>query len=470
MTDLTLLSVDELARGFRRREFSSVDVVRACLQRIEQLDGTYKAFITVAENAIEQARTADGVLATGGGGPITGVPVSVKDLTVTAGLRTTFGSSLFAEHVPSQDDSVAARLRRSGAVIVGKTNTPEFGYGAIVVNTLQGPTANPFDSSRTSGGSSGGSAVAVSLGMSTVAIGSDFGGSVRMPASFCGIVGFRPAIGTIPSFPKPHAWQNFNAIGTFGRSIDDAARLVECLAGPDLRDPISLRQHPFEIPGEGATTKPDVRIASSVNLGITEIDHEVASVFSRAIERIREGLDIEEAAPAFTPSFQEAYEVLRGALLHAEFSALIEQHGEKLSSTLRWNAERGRDLSGPRIMWADRERSRNYQAVVEFFEQYDFLLTVAAPVFPFPNADREVLTINGKPLRNIIDYAAIALIGTMTGFPCLSLPCGFTHAGLPIGMQVVASPSRQRELISFARWLERTFDFRYRPPPVLQTD
>lgn len=465
MTDLTLLSVAEAAAGFRSGRFTSVDLVGACLGRIAQLDDTYQAFITVADDALAQAQAADLALAQGDERPLLGIPVSLKDLTVTRGLRTTFGSSLFADHIPDQDDLVAERLRASGAVLIGKTNTPEFGYGAVVENKLRGPTANPFDPERTSGGSSGGAAVSVSLGMCTVAIGSDFGGSVRLPAAFCGIAGYRPAIGEIPTVPKTHAWQNLIATGTFGRCVADAAALAEALAGPDLRDPISLR--PSSAEDETDRFGERVRIAYAPGLDFAEIDRSVADVVDAAMARIGARHHVGPVESLFTPGFQQAYEILRGALLHDEFAALVAQWGDRLSPTLNWNVSRGSGITAHQLMQAERERSENYQRVVALLGTNDIIASAAAPVPAFRNADRELLTINGKPLRNIIDYSAVSLIATMTGLPCISIPCGMTPERLPVGLQLVARPDRQGALRRFAAHLEVEFGCRSIVPPAL---
>jgi amidase len=465
MADLTLLSIAEASAGFREGRLTSVELVGSCLNRIARLDDTYQAFITVADDALAQAQAADQALAHGDDRPLLGIPVSLKDLAVTKGLRTTFGSSLFADHIPEQDDLVAERLRAAGAVLIGKTNTPEFGYGAVVENKLRGPTANPFNPKRTSGGSSGGAAVSVSLGMCTAAIGSDFGGSVRLPAAFCGIVGYRPAIGMIPTVPKTHAWQNLIATGTFGRCVADAAVLAEALSGPDMRDPITLRSGSGT--GEVDHFEESVRIAYAPGLGFAEIDRSVVDVVDAAMARIGVRHQLGPVENLFTPGFQPAYEILRGALLHDEFAALVAEWGNRLSPTLHWNVSRGRDITAHQLMQAERERSENYQRVAALLESNDIIASAAAPVPAFRNADRELLTINGKPLRNIIDYSAVSLIATMTGFPCISIPCGVSTAGLPVGLQLVARPDRQRALLRFAAHLEAEFGCRSLVPPAL---
>ena len=469
-TDLADLTAAELADGYRRHEFSPREAVEACLRRIHALDPQYRAFVTVAEDALEQADRASDLLASNDERPLAGIPVALKDLSVTAGLRTTFGSLIFADNIPKADDIVSARLKSAGAIILGKTNTPEFGYGAITDNKLVGPTANPYDPTYTSGGSSGGSATAVALGMVPVALGSDLGGSVRMPASFCGIVGLRPAIGTIPTVPRTRIGYDFIAPGTFGRTVHDAAWLAEALSGPDVRDPASLRAAAPRHPASGPAGARRFRIAASADLGIAAVDRDVAGVFERAVGRLREAHDVADVAPPIPDGFQQAYEILRGAMICADLGPLVARHGEALSPTLRWNVSRGENLTAAELMWAEDVRMRAYLALTDFLTTHDAIATLAAPVAAFPIEQREVLEINGKPLRNIIDYSAVALIGTMTGFPCISLPCGFNREGMPVGLQLICRADRQNDLVALATQLEQELDFGFSWPPAAHAD
>jgi amidase len=467
MMDLASLGAQSLAAGYRRGEFGPTDVVESCLAKIDALDPVYKAFLTVSGRARDEAVQAERRLKRGEARWLTGIPVALKDLTLTAGLRTTFGSRLFADHVPDQSDVVVERLRAEGAVIIGKTNTPSFGYGAITTNELLGPTLNPYDLRRTCGGSSGGSAVAVAANMVPLAMGTDFGGSVRLPASFCGIVGFRPAIGSIPAFPKTHMWQALMAPGSFGRTVEDAAMLAWTIAGADPRDPVSMRACPWPEPHFDRHERRRFHVAASPTLGFAPVDDEVQAVFGRAVERIRADHDVTDRPPDVPEGFQAAYEVIRGALLHDEFAPLIERHADQLSPTLKWNASRGNDISAASLMRAERVRMEAYLSLLAFLTEYDILATVGAPIAAFPVDQPEVLEINGKPLRNIIDYSAVELLGTMTGFPCLSIPCGTTSRGLPVGMQLIAAPHRQNDLLDFAVILQHECGFEYQPPPAI---
>jgi amidase len=468
MDELFRLRAIDLVRGVRERRFSCADVVSASLARIGRLDDRYQAFLTVAaESALRRAAQADRAIARGEAvGSLLGLPVALKDLVDTEGIRTTYGSALFRDHVPDADDIVAARLKSAGAIIVGKTNTPEFGYGAITDNELRGPTRNPYDPLRTSGGSSGGSAVAVCLGMVPVAHGTDFAGSVRFPASFCALVGLRPTIGRIPTFPKLPLWQNLIAHGVFARTVEDAALVLTALAGRDDRDPISHGEASWRSPDFPAAGERDLRIAVSADLGFALVDGAVRRLFDRAVEQI--GRIFPKAAPVDLSlgEVKGAFEALRGALLLDQFGPMVAEHGERLSETLRWNVERGRDLSAADLYAAERARSRIYLELLSLLDRHDILVTISAPVPPFPNADRNVLSIGGKPLRHMIDWFGIATPVTVTGLPALSIPCGWTDDGLPVGLQLIARPYAEADLLLCAYRLQEELGFRHRWPAV----
>jgi amidase len=466
MDELFRLGALDVVRGLHERRFSCVDVVSASLARIAALDDRYQAFLTVAlESALRRAEQADRALAMGETvGPLHGLPVALKDLVDTEGIRTTYGSALFRDHVPDSDDIIAVRLKAAGAIIVGKTNTPEFGYGAITDNELRGPTRNPYDPLRTSGGSSGGSAVAVCLGMVPVAHGTDFAGSVRFPASFCALVGLRPTIGRIPTVPKSPLWQNLIAHGVLARTVEDAALVLTALAGRDDRDPVSYGDASWQSPDFSAAHKTAPAIAVSADLGFALIDGTVRRLFDRAVEQI--GRIFPKTAPVELSlgDVKGAFETLRGALLFDQFGPMVAEHGERLSETLRWNVERGRNISAADLYAAERSRSRIYLELLSLLERYDILATISAPVPPFPNAHRNVLSIDGKPLRHIIDWFGIATPVTVTGLPALSLPCGWTDDGLPVGLQLIARPYAEADLLLCAYRLQEKLGFRHRWP------
>lgn len=429
------------------------------LQRCKAQDHRLHAFITLSDTAMEEAARLD---AEGTQGlPLAGMTLGIKDLTDTAGLRTTYGSTVFRDHVPQHDDLLVARARAAGAVIIGKTNTPEFGFGALCANALCPSTANPHDLALSSGGSSGGSAAAVAAGLVTAALGTDFGGSVRTPAAFCGVVGFRPSAGLLPAPGRPLAWNSLPTAGLITRSATDAQRLLDALAGPDPRDPLSWC-------GPVQDDRPLKRIAISRDLGVAPVAQDIAMRFEAAcadLQKIagRATTDHPDCAGAM-----DAFATLRAALIHHNLAPLLRQHGDLLAPTVRWNIARGEGLSAFDFLQAEAARSALYRRFSSFFEHHDVLVTPATAVMPFGVDAGEVTQIDGRPLDSLIDYLAITAIITLTGCPALSLCWWPDGEALPIGIQLVAAPGRDRALLAFAAALEGRGGFGFRPPPLFR--
>jgi len=435
---------------------SATQAVSQALQRSRAQDQRLHSFITLSDTALDEAVRLD---AEGPQGrALFGLPLGVKDLLDTAGLRTTYGSAVYRDHVPQQDDLLVARAKAAGAVILGKTNTPEFGFGALCANALCPSTANPYDLSLSSGGSSGGSAAAVAAGLVPVAIGTDFGGSVRTPAAFCGVVGFRPTAGLLPSPTRRLAWDSLPTAGILARSIADTRLLFDALAGPDLRDPVSLQAAPQS---RGAVA----RIAVSNDLGVAPMADAVIAGFRNACAGIGKPHRLTEAHPDCTGAM-DIFATLRAASIHSNLSPLQAQHGDALAATVRWNIARGEGLTAAEVLRAEADRSTLYRRFITFFEHHDLLLTPAASVLPFGVQSGEVTAIDGKPLDSLIDYLAITAIITLTGCPALSLPYWPPGATLPIGVQLVAAPGRDHDLLAFAATLEKLDGFGFRPPPL----
>ncbi|NLH82024.1 MAG: amidase [Phyllobacteriaceae bacterium] len=453
--DPSRLSARALATAIRAGRWTARGVVEVLLDRVARLDGDLHAFVTVAaETARIEADRLDAAARQGRFvGPLHGVPFAVKDLIDTAGIRTTRGSMLHRDHVPTRDDPVVARLKAAGGIVLGKTNTPEFGFGALCCNQIAGNTVNPFARDRTSGGSSGGAAVAVATGMVPVSLGTDFGGSVRTPASFCDVVGLRPGPGLLPRHPKSASWETLATPGLLTRDAADAAFVLQIAAGADRRDPTTVRTPPWR-PAAGLAARP--RVAATLDLGIATIAHDVADAFATAVARLKTtvGLEVDFAHPDFAGA-QQAFETLRAAMLHHDFMPLLETRGEAISPTVRWNVERGAGLSADALLDAEATRARIYGACVDFFERYDFLVLPAASVAPFPLDLEDVLAIDGRPLRNIVDYLTPTSAISLVGLPALSLPAGFIDGRLPFGLQIVAPPGGEAELLAFAARLER---------------
>ena len=446
-------------------DITSEALVRATLEHIVATDGSLKAFITVCpEQAVADARAID-ERRRAGGLPrlLEGVPFAVKDLTDTAGVRTTFGSTLHADRVPSKDEIWVARLHAAGDILVGKTNTPEFGFGARCSNTLCGPTANPYDLHCSSGASSGGSAAAVAAGLAPLAHGTDFAGSVRTPASFCGVVGFRPTPGLVPILGEPSAWNALITQGMLARNVADAALMRRVTAGGDARDPISQ-------PGDGSWQDEDIgdeiRVARSSDLGVAPVSCAVRDAFDAAARAIAGRLRCTEVASPDCQGAVEAFATLRAAIAYRRYSEVVAAHRDVVSDAPVWDVGQGEGLSAAQVMRAEAVRTHIYANAIEFFTRADVLVTPAAAVAPFSNAESEVLEIDGTPLASPIAFLAITSVISWLGLPCLSIPSGIMVDGMPFGLQLVAPPFHEGWLLAIARLLERDLGFRHRWPKV----
>ena len=435
---------------------SATEAVALALARCRAQDHRLHSFITLSATAFDEAAQLD---AEGPHGrALFGLPLGVKDLLDTAGLRTTYGSLVYRDHVPERDDLLVARAKAAGAVVIGKTNTPEFGFGALCANALCPSTANPSDPSLSSGGSSGGSAAAVAAGLVPAAIGTDFGGSVRTPAAFCGVVGFRPTAGLLPNPTRRLAWDSLPTAGTLTRSVAEARRLFDTLAGPDAHDPVSRHPAPQN---RGALT----RIAMSDDLGVAPMSAAMRAGFRAACANLQKVYRLTHAHPDCSNAMT-TFATLRAAYIHSNLSPLLAQQGDALAATVRWNIARGEGLTAAAFLQAEADRSTLYRRFMDFFEDYDLLLTPAAAVPPFGVDSGEVTAIDGRPLASLIEYLAITAIITLTGCPALSLPYWPPGEPLPIGVQIIAAPGRDHDLLDFATALEKLDGFGFRPPPL----
>ncbi|HEX2887338.1 amidase [Vineibacter terrae] len=442
-----------------QRPASAQEAVATAQLRCRTQDHQLHSFISLSPTALDEAKALDAEGARGR--PLFGLALGVKDLLDTAGLRTTCGSAAFRDHVPEKDDVLVARAKAAGAVIVGKTNTPEFGFGALCANAICPSTANPYDLSLSSGGSSGGSAAAVAAGLVPAAIGTDFGGSVRTPAAFCGVVGLRPTAGLLPSPTRAIAWDSLPTAGLLTRDAAAAGRLLDALAGPDARDPMSWR---------AASSAPAAltRIAVSRDLGVAPVARDVRMRFDEAAAALSAGSSgLVEDHPDCAGAMA-AFATLRAGHIHHNLSPLARKHGDKLAATVRWNIARGEGLAASAFLAAEAERSALFRRFVAFFERHDVLVTPAAAVMPFGVNSGEVTEIDGRPLESLIDYLAITAIITLTGCPALSLPYWPQGDRLPIGIQLIAAPGRDHDLLAFASALERRDGFGFRPPAAFR--
>jgi amidase len=458
-TNLCELTATALAKALARREVSAADVIEAHLACIRARDTGLAAFVTVdADGARRQAAACDAARTPIG--PLHGLPIAVKDLTNSAGLRTTYGSLLFGNHVPAQDELVVARLRQAGAVIIGKTNTPEFGFGAVCTNRLCGPTRNPFDVALTSGGSSGGSAVAVATGMAPIAHGTDFGGSVRTPASFCDVVSIRPTPGRIPVPARALGWDMLASHGLLARSVDDLELGLSACIGPDIRDPLSIGAGPHV---ELATGRP--RLAVTPDFGVAPVAKEVRTRFAVACKALSQIAEVEEVSPDCGGGI-ETFRTLRAAHIADSYGALLRERRAELTPTVIWNIEAGAHITAQDYLAAERRRTVIYRSFRDLLARRDFLIVPAASVLPWNNDDGDVMRIDDVSLETPIDYLAVTFIVSLVGFPVLTLPTPRRQDEKPFGVQIIAAPGQESRLFAFGRSVEEQLGFCHRRPPI----
>ena len=468
-TDMGFMPATEMIAAIKKKTLSPREIVEALLARVEKINPKVNAYCTVVpEMALEAAKKAEAEIRQGGKlGPLHGIPVSIKDLTLTAGIRTTFGSKIFEHHVPTEDALIVQRLKAAGAIVIGKTNTPEFGAGANTYNAVFGATRNPWKLSHTCGGSSGGAAVALACGLGPLATGSDLGGSLRIPASFCGVVGFRTSAGRVPIYPSFLGWDTLAVEGPMARTVGDTALMLSVIAGADDRSPISL-------PGDGreflaAVEHPDIRgfkVAWSPDLKVSPVDREIKAVAGAAAKRFTElGCTVEQAEPDFS-RVREIIHVtraLRMVTLHAE---KLEKWRDQMNSNLVWNIEKGFPLTAQQVGMAEKERTALYHRVRQFFERYDLLLTPTVAVPPFPVEMPYPQEINGKPINNYQEWLYLTYAITVTGLPAISVPCGWTAEGLPVGLQIVGRRLGEATVLRAAAAFEAIAPWQDKRPPV----
>jgi amidase len=470
--ELCFLSARELLRRIRAKDVSAAEVMAAHLARIERVNPAVNAIVTLhADEATAAARRADEALACGDEvGALHGLPVAHKDLFCTRGMRTTFGSPIYREFVPDVDSIVVERQRRAGAIAIGKTNVPEFGAGSQTFNTVFGSTRNPYDPSKTCGGSSGGAAVALACGMVPLADGSDFGGSLRNPANFCNVVGLRPSIGRVPQWPAFDPWETLSVSGPMARTVDDVALFLSVLAGPDGRDPVSIGEG-----GECFSALPErdfagTRIAWSADLGGLPVDPAVtAAIASQRSAFTDLGCDVEEASPDLDGA-DAAFQTLRGVSFVNHFGDLMDKHPGAFKDTIVWNVKMGRSLTGSQVAEAVHLRAQIFTRMREFMERYEFLIAPVNQVPPFSVDTPYVTEIAGVKMENYLDWMRSCTAITVTGHPAISVPCGFTPDGLPVGVQIVGRYREERSLLQFAHAFEQRTKVGQRRPPSSPTE
>jgi len=472
MTELCFTGARRLARLIGSRRLSATELMRATIAQIERVNPQVNAIVTfLPEQALAQAKALDRRLAkprTAHLGPLAGLPIAYKDLVSTKGIRTTKGSPIFADHVPAEDAALVARLSAAGAITLGKTNTPEFGAGSQTFNAVFGATLNPYDLTKTCGGSSGGAAVALACGMLPFADGSDLGGSLRNPANFCNVVGFRPTPGRVPAYPADDAWDTMSVLGPMARSVEDTAFLFAAMAGPDPRAPITL-----DTPGRvfARSLKRDfrkVRVAWSPDLGGLPVDARIRQVLAaqrKTFETL--GCIVEVATPDLDGA-DEVFQVLRAVAYATKYAPLLEKHRHQMKDTVIWNIELGLKLDAARIARAQALRSKVYHALRNFMQRYEFLLAPVSQVPPFPVEQPYVTEIDGEKLDTYIDWMKVCCRITAASHPAISVPAGFTDDAppLPVGVQIIGRYRDDFGVLQLAHAFESATGFAKRRPAV----
>jgi amidase len=465
VTDLCFTPARQLARLIRARKVSATEVMQAFIAQIERVNPKVNAIVTfLPEKALAQAKKLERKGASPG--PLAGLPIAYKDLVPTKGVRTTFGSPIYESNLPTQDHLIVERLGAAGAILIGKTNTPEFGAGSQTFNKVFGATRNPYDPAKTCGGSSGGAAVALACGMLPLADGSDLGGSLRNPGAFCNVVGFRPTPGRVPSWPAINAWDTLSVFGPMARSVADCAFLLSAMAGPDPRAPTSIAEPGSIFRRKLSRSFRKVKIAWSRDLGGLPIDRRISRVLDSQRKVFTDlGCDIEDAEPDFSGA-TEAFETLRALGFFHKVGPLLEQHRDKLKDTVIWNIEQGLKLTSGQIARAEALRTELFHRMRRLLERYEFFVCPVTQVPPFAVEQPYPTEIEGTRMGDYIDWMRACYYITTTSHPAISVPAGFTEDGLPVGIQIVGRYRDDFGVLQLAHAFEQATEFWKRRPAL----
>jgi amidase len=467
-SSLCFMSAVDMAQLIRAKKLSAREALAEHLNQIDRVNPKVNAIVTlVKEMAAEDAAKADEKQARNETlGPLHGLPVAHKDLLETRGVRTTFGSPLYKDYIPTEDNIVVARMRRAGAIIVGKTNTPEFGAGSQTFNSVFGATRNPWDVTKTCGGSSGGAAVALACGMVPVASGSDTGGSLRNPAAFCNVVGFRPSAGRVPNPKQTFAWSTLSTSGCLGRSVHDLAFALSTIAGPDPQTPLSINEtgdlfaRPLERSFKG------VRVAWFKDLGGVPFDPRVRNVIDAHRATFESlGCIVEQAEPDFAPA-ETSFRTLRQWAAATNYGKALQQHPEAFKDTLKDEIERGQKLTGEDIARAEVAHSLLWRRFQAFLEKYEYFILPTTQLPPFDVTTPYPTEIAGTKFDNYIDWMKACWYISLAGNPAASVPAGFTPEGLPVGIQIVGRDKDDFSVLQMAHAFEQATGFTKKRPPV----
>ena len=456
---LLAASAVELRRMIGAKEISPVGLLEACIERIERLNPAVNAVTaTCYGRARAEAKAAErAVLAGEPLGLLHGLPTGIKDLDDTGGLLTTYGSPLYRDFVPERDNAMVARVRSAGAVVVGKTNVPEFGAGANSRNVVWGATGNPFDPNLNAGGSSGGSAVALACDMLPVCTGSDTGGSLRIPAAKCGVVGFRPSPGLAPVERRSLGWTPISVVGPLGRTVADTCLLLGAQAAFDDCDPLSYPVDGHEFAAPAPCDPGRLRVAYTEDFGICPVDKAIREVFRAKVKTMRHLFRSCDEGRFDFGDADRCFDVIRAANYAARYREPYEKDPSSLGPNVRANYEIAAGMTMADVASAHVEQTRIFRRFQQTFRDYDLVLAPTTPVSPFPWTQLYLAEMDGKPLRNYYHWLALTYVITLATNPAISIPCGTDHKGMPFGLQIVGRFRGDRALLGAAHALERAF-------------
>ncbi len=437
------------------RQISPVEAVEAALAMIEQYNGVINAVVTRNERALDEARALEQKIMQGEEpGALCGLTVGIKDVTPVAGMRTTYGSPLFKDHVPAVDALVVQRLRAAGAVILGKTNTPEFATGGNTFNEVFGATRNPWNVERSAGGSTGGGAAALATGMIALAEGTDLGGSLRIPASFCGVVGMRPSPGLVPTYPSNYLWDNMQVTGIMARTAEDVALALQAVSGPSPLSPVCQPDRNRDFSGAVAKGIPrGVKIAYAGDIAGIGIDAEIAGICREAALEMRQaGARVDEVELDLS-QYWKPFLHIRGFWMVAQQYPRLRQR-EQFGPNLKGNVEAGLKVRMEQLGMAEHMRGKMWEEFHGFFQKYDYLLTPCMAIPPFPVTQNYPDTIGGKKMKTYVDWIAPTFILSLTGLPVACVPCGLTGEQLPVGLQIVGPARGEEKVLALAKVMQ----------------
>ena len=458
-TELVERSAVELRRLIGSKAISPVELLEACIARIEQVNPFVNAVTaTCFERARTEARAAESAVMRGAAlGLLHGLPLGVKDLEPTEGLLTTWGSPIYRDHVPQEDIELVARLRKAGAIVAGKTNVPEMGAGANSRNDVWGATGNPFDPNLNAGGSSGGSAAALACDMLPVCTGSDTGGSLRIPAAKCGVVGFRPSPGIVPSVRKLLGWTPISVVGPMGRTVEDACLQLAASAGMNAGDPLSYPLDPLSFLKPLDVDLSRLRVAWTEDFGVCAVDDGIRATMRKKMTAMRHLFQRCDEVAFDLGEAHRCFDVLRAEAFVAGMHAAYQKDPDSLGPNSRANYEMGAKMSLLDSAWAQAEQTRLIKGFQATFADYDLVLSPTTPVSPFPWTQLYADTINGEKQANYYRWLALTYVVTLTTHPAISLPCGVDHAGMPFGLQVVGGFRADHQVLGAAHAMEKAF-------------